>query len=207
MELNKLKMECVKNKAKSGDALMMFELARRYADGHGVESDDELAKFWYERAANAGHWFVTVLVGDQYERGIRVSRNCDLAEKLYIRAWSAGLVFGAYALGRLYSNFLGGCPDKANMANAIRYLFRAIRNGHMTSVQLLFVLCTRGKLGIIGRLIGTPFFIVCSPYLVWTMGRRDAYRRWSGWRDFFGEDSRAARRIMNSVPNVGEGKS
>lgn len=206
MELNKLKMECVKNKAESGDALMMFELARRYADGHGVESDRELAEFWYERAANAGHWFVTVLVGDQYERGIRVSRNCDRAEELYKRAWSAGLVFGAYALGRLYSNFLGFCPAKANIARAIRYLLSAIKNGHMTSVQLVFVLCARGKLGIMGRLIGAPLFVICSPYLVWTMGRGNAYRRWSGWRDFFGEDSRAARRIMNSLSNVSEGE-
>lgn len=189
----------INKRAKSGDATMMFELARRYFDGVGVATDRELAIYWYERAASSDHWFIKALVGGQYERGIRLAQSCDRAEELYLEAWSAGLVFGAYALGRLYSNFLGKCPGKRDLKKAKLYLVKAIRNGHMTSLMLLLSLSIRGKFGIAGRLIGTLVLILCSPYLAWTTGRKDAYRRWSGWRDFFDENGFAARRIMRSV--------
>lgn len=191
----------IKKGAESGDAAMMCELGRRYADGIGVERDFTLAKYWYERAADTEDAFAKVVVGDQLEKGIRLSKDCHEAERLYCRADRAGLPYGAYALGRLYANFLNCCPMKYDMRRAWHYLAKGIKSGHMTSLMLLFYLCVKGKFGVIGRLFGTMTGILALPYIIWTTGRRDAYIRWSGWRDVFPENGAAARRIMRSVPN------
>lgn len=192
--------EAIKSDAEAGDPACMCELARRYADGIEVDSNRSAAKYWYERAANTEDSFAKVVVGDQYERGIRLDQDCVRAKQLYQRALLAGLPYGAYALGRLHANFLGFCPKMRDLKKARQYLFWAVRVRHMTSGMLLLYLSVKGEFGISGRLIGTFLGVLCLPYIIWTTGRADAYLRWSGWRDLFPENGAVGRRIMRSVP-------
>lgn len=187
--------------AEAGNAPMMCELARRLAEGRGVSRDMDQARRWYEMAAESDDAFVKVIVGDQYERGTRLRQDCGRAEELYLQADASRLPFGAYALGRLYANYLGQCPGKYDPARSRACLLRAIKDRHVTALLLLLALSLRGEFGIIGRLVGGALAPVLVPYMVWTLGRKDAYRRWSGWRDFFAEDGRVARRIKRSIPN------
>ena len=61
-----------------------------YANGRGVEKDDNLAVQWYRKAAEQGHASGQTDLGFLYEtgRGVRIDRN--IAAKWYRKAAEQG---------------------------------------------------------------------------------------------------------------------
>jgi localization factor PodJL len=66
--------------AEQGNALALFEIGNRYADGRGVEANMEEAARWYEMAAEKGLAVAQYKIGSFYEKGNGVQRNVAQAE-------------------------------------------------------------------------------------------------------------------------------
>ena len=79
----------------------MFELARRYEFGDGVEENDEEAVAWYRRAAAAGDYEAMYELGKCYRWGIGVKKDLNEAIKWYGQSAEAGHSSAKITLKRL----------------------------------------------------------------------------------------------------------
>ena len=62
-------------KANKGDATARYDVARRYAEGQGVELDHKQAARWFRRAADQGHARAQFNLGELYEAGKGVPQS------------------------------------------------------------------------------------------------------------------------------------
>jgi TPR repeat protein len=84
-----------------------IELAAAYLTGRGVKQDEELAAYWYERAAAAGDPQAQKEIGYFYEIGLGVPQDPARAAHWYQLAAAGGLVSAKVNLGVAYVRGFG----------------------------------------------------------------------------------------------------
>ena len=125
----------------AGDAAADFEVATRFAEGHGVPPSNELAARWLERAAKQGLAPAQFRLGGLYEKGIGVKKDLAAARDLYAAAADKGNGKAMHNLAVLYAEGINGPPDYRTAAHWFR---KAADRGIADSQYNLAILYVRG---------------------------------------------------------------
>jgi localization factor PodJL len=125
----------------SGDAVAVYDLASRLAEGRGAPRDAKLAAKLFERAAAEGIAPAQYRLGNMYEKGIGVSRDITLARQWYTRAAEKGNAKAMHNLAVMIAEGGGGKPD---YASAVKWFEQASQMGVRDSQYNLAILLARG---------------------------------------------------------------
>jgi TPR repeat protein len=134
-------LPAIRKLAEAGDADAMALLGALYADGLGVEKDDEEAVAWYEKAAKKGDPYAMVSLGLRYANGLGVPENQGQAAVWLARAADKGDADATFELGLILD---GDGPLKAEKKAAELYQ-KAADKGHPAARYNLAV-CYEGGL-------------------------------------------------------------
>ena len=128
--------------AAAGDGNALFEIARRYTEGDGVDRNLETAAIWYQKGADIGHGPSQYRLGNFYEKGHGVTADTGTASEWYSKAAAAGNALAMHNLAVLnVQGLLGSDPD---METAIGWFEKAANLGVKDSQVNLGILYTRG---------------------------------------------------------------
>jgi localization factor PodJL len=125
----------------AGDAAAEFEVAMRFAEGHGVPPSNELAAQWLDRAAKQGLAPAQFRLGGFYEKGIGVKKNLVMARDLYAAAAARGNGKAMHNLAVLYAE---GIDGPADYRTASLWFRKAADHGITDSQYNLAILYARG---------------------------------------------------------------
>ncbi len=125
----------------AGDAAAEFEVANRFADGHGVPQSDGDAVRWLELAAKQGLALAQFRLGAFYEKGIAVKRDLAVARDLYAAAAAKGNAKAMHNLAVLYAE---GIDGPADYRTAAQWFHKAADRGITDSQYNLAILYARG---------------------------------------------------------------
>ncbi|MEO5766007.1 MAG: tetratricopeptide repeat protein [Casimicrobiaceae bacterium] len=109
--------------AEAGDATAQYRLATLYAEGQGVEQDDELAFKWFLRAAEKGEPTAQYDVGASYMGGHGVGASDAEGAKWFLRAANQGMAYAQFNVGLLYASGAGVPKDSVE---ALKWLELAL---------------------------------------------------------------------------------
>jgi len=116
--------------AEEGSRQGMLNVANMYAQGQGVEKNQEKAFQWYLRAAESGDSISMVEVAMAYEQGVGTGVNKREAMRWYRKAAEAGNNDALWRLGkRLY--------DQGRSAEGLCLISAAAESGQPTAHQFL----------------------------------------------------------------------
>jgi localization factor PodJL len=127
--------------ALSGDASAAYEVAMRFAEGHGVAQNNEEAAHWLDRAAKLGLAPAQFRLGGLYEKGIGVKKNPATARDFYRAAADKGHGKAMHNLAVLYAEGVDGAADYRTAAQWFR---KAADRGITDSQYNLGILYARG---------------------------------------------------------------
>ncbi len=127
--------------AQAGDAKALYEVANRYAEGRGVESDLKEAARWYQFAADLGFAPAQYRVGNFYEKGLGLERDPAKAMMWYQLAAEQGNASAMHNLAVLHAMGASGQPDNESAA---RWFLRAAELGVKDSQFNLGILSAKG---------------------------------------------------------------
>jgi localization factor PodJL len=127
--------------ALAGDPAAAYEVATRFAEGHGVPQNSQEAVHWLERAARQGLAPAQFRLGGLYEKGIGVKKDLVAARDLYLAAAEKGNGKSMHNLAVLYAEGINGPPDYRSAALWFR---RAADHGMTDSQYNLGILYARG---------------------------------------------------------------
>lgn len=128
--------------AANGNGAALFEVARRYTDGEGVERDLKQAAQWYEHSANTGFAPAQYRLANFIEKGHGVDIDIAKAAKWYERAAEQGNALAMHNLAVLHTSGLtGGKPD---MNPAIDWFNKAAELGVKDSQVNLGIIYAKG---------------------------------------------------------------
>ena len=88
--------------AEEGNAGAQFCVGRLYANGFGVELNDDLALQWYGLAAEQGHGEALFNLGLMHANGWGVAMNDEEAAKLFLLAAEQGFIKAQTSLAEVY---------------------------------------------------------------------------------------------------------
>ncbi len=125
----------------SGNAAAEFEVANRFAEGHGVPQSDAEAMRWLELAAKQGLAPAQFRLGAFYEKGIGMKRDLAVARDLYAAAAAKGNGKAMHNLAVLYAEGINGPADYRTAAEWFR---KAADRGITDSQYNLAILYARG---------------------------------------------------------------
>ena len=131
----------LRNAAAAGDAAAAYEVATRYAEGHGVPANITEAARWYERAAAKGLVPAQFRYASLLEKGQGVKKDLPAARRLYMAAAAKGNAKSMHNLAVLYAEGADGKPD---YAAAAQWFTKAAQHGVADSQYNLGVLAARG---------------------------------------------------------------
>ena len=115
-------------KAKVGDANAQTGLAICYSIGMGVEKDDELAVFWWRKAAEQGEATAQSLLGLKYKEGRGVAKDYEKAAFWFRKAAKQGMPQAQRYLADAYH---GGHGVEKDMVQATFWWRKAAEQGHV----------------------------------------------------------------------------
>jgi localization factor PodJL len=127
--------------AMAGDAAAEFEVAMRFAEGHGVQPSGEQAARWLDRAAKQGLAPAQFRLGGFYEKGFGVKKDLAAARDLYLAAANKGNGKAMHNLAVLYAEGINGPAD---YRSAARWFRMAADRGIADSQYNLAILYARG---------------------------------------------------------------
>ena len=127
--------------ADGGDPKAMFEIASRYAEARGVETDMTKAMLWYERAADLGYAPAQYRLANFYEKGLGVERDIPKAKIWYEKAAKQGNASAMHNLAVLYAM---GADGQADNDVAARWFLEAAELGVKDSQYNLGILAAKG---------------------------------------------------------------
>ena len=116
--------------AEAGNRDAQAWIGSLYANGDGVDLDDELAFRWYLASANGGNGQAQSNVGTMYALGKGVGQSHQEAVRWFQRAADQGDLHGQFNLAVLYSNGQGLSKDLEKAAELYR---KAAESGHYPS--------------------------------------------------------------------------
>jgi len=125
----------------AGNAAAEFEVAIRFAEGHGVPPNDEQALRWLELAAKQGLAPAQFRLGGFYEKGIVVKKDLAVARDFYAAAAAKGNGKAMHNLAVLYAEGINGPADYRTAALWFR---QAADHGIKDSQYNLAILYARG---------------------------------------------------------------
>ncbi len=125
----------------AGNAAAEFEVASRFAEGHGVPQSDGEAVRWLQLAAKQGLAPAQFRLGAFYEKGIAVKRDLAVARDLYAAAATKGNGKAMHNLAVLYAEGINGPADYRTAAQWFR---KAADRGVTDSQYNLAILYARG---------------------------------------------------------------
>jgi localization factor PodJL len=131
----------LRSAAASGDANAEYEIATRYAEGHGVIADLGEAARWYERSATKGVALAQFRYATMLEKGVGVKKDLGQARRYYLAAAGRGNAKAMHNLAVLYAEGIDGKPD---FGNAVQWFRKAAEDGVADSQYNLAVLLARG---------------------------------------------------------------
>jgi localization factor PodJL len=131
----------LRSAAVAGDPAAAFEIAARYAEGHGVPANAEEAARWYERAASKGVAPAEFRYASMLEKGQGVKKDLAAARRYYLAAAAKGNGKAMHNVAVLFAEGIDGKPD---YANAVQWFRKAAQRGIPDSQYNLGVLCARG---------------------------------------------------------------
>jgi localization factor PodJL len=127
--------------AAAGDAAAEYEVATRFAEGHGVPVSNEQAVHWLQRAADQGSAPAEFRLGGLYEKGIGVKKDLGKARDLYAAASDKGNGKAMHNLAVLYAE---GINAPADYRTAALWFRKAADRGITDSQYNLAILYARG---------------------------------------------------------------
>lgn len=101
----------LRSAAADGNAQAQFEVANRFAKGHGVTRNYEKALTWYRRAASKSFAPAQYMLAALYERGLGTKRDLAQAKIWYGRASSLGNVKAMHNLAVMHTGRDGNGAD------------------------------------------------------------------------------------------------
>ncbi len=116
--------------AEAGNADAMFCVGQMYANGFGVELNDELTLYWYGLAANNGHAEAQYNLGVMHANGWGVYMNDVPAAGYYHLSAKGGHVPAQLALGFCYKH---GAGVEKNLQNAYMWFDIAAQRGDLSA--------------------------------------------------------------------------
>ncbi len=131
----------LRSAAAAGDAGAAYEVAMRFADGHGVPVNLPEAARWFERAASKGLAPAQFRYASMLEKGQGVKKDLIEARRLYLAAAAKGNAKAMHNLAVLYAEGVDGKPD---YGTAVKWFRQAAERGVADSQYNLGVLCARG---------------------------------------------------------------
>jgi localization factor PodJL len=131
----------LRSAATAGDAAAAYEIAARFAEGHGVPANQEEAAQWYARAAAKGLPMAQFRYASMLEKGRGVKKDLTHARRLYLAAANKGNAKAMHNLAVLYAEGIDGKPDYNGASNWFR---KAADAGISDSQFNLGVLYARG---------------------------------------------------------------
>jgi localization factor PodJL len=131
----------LRSAALAGDPDAAYEVAVRFADGHGVPVNLREAAHWFALAARHGLAPAQFRYASMLEKGQGVKKDLTLARQLYLAAASKGHAKAMHNLAVLYAEGIDGKPD---YATAVKWFRQAALHGIADSQYNLGVLTARG---------------------------------------------------------------
>jgi localization factor PodJL len=131
----------LRSAARNGDPAAAYEVAVRFAEGHGIAASAADAARWFDRAARAGLAPAQFRLGSLYEKGQGVKKDLDKARQNYAAAAAQGNAKAMHNLAVLYAEGLTGKPD---FGAASKWFKKAAAHGVADSQYNLAVLYARG---------------------------------------------------------------
>ena len=113
-------------KARGGDTQAMYDVARRYERGRGVDLNMQEAVAWFRKCASAGNPACQARLGILYFSGRGVSQDHRKALELLRPAAKSGIPMAQYQLGLMYQY---GTGVSQNRKLAMQWYRRALENG------------------------------------------------------------------------------
>ena len=117
-------------KADKGDPSAQMFLGLCYQEGNGVEKNDSLAVYWFEKSARKGLSEAQVMLGNCYRYGKGVEKDSTKAFELYEQASWCGGSLGLDALGDCYYY---GIAVERDVIRARYYYSKAAERGYKKS--------------------------------------------------------------------------
>ena len=127
--------------ASAGDAMALFEVATRYAEGRGMPADMKQAAKWYERSAEAGFAPGQYRIGNLYEKGLGVERDLKKSRQWYLLAAEQG---NASAMHNLAVLDAMGADGQSDNDSAAKWFSKAAELGVKDSQFNLGILAAKG---------------------------------------------------------------
>lgn len=115
--------------ADRGDPMAQYYLGTLYAEGNGVQRDDEAAFKLFLRAANRGNAAAQYNVGASYSAGVGVKKSDADAAKWFQRAANQGMAFAMLNLGLLYAAGNGVPQDNVEAFKWLELAFAGLPAG------------------------------------------------------------------------------
>lgn len=141
-------MEC-NEKAKAGDAAAQAIIGRALVHGWGgfaqCSSNRDEGFRYISLAADAGNASAQCSLGVCYEFGIRVTRDSEMAARLYRKAAEQGNARAQCCLGIFYFYGWGGCRE--DLTEAFKLFHKSAKGGY-TRGQYNLALCYRFGFGV-----------------------------------------------------------
>lgn len=127
--------------AANGNAQAQFEVANRYAKGHGVKRDYEKSWRWYHHAAAQSFAPAQYMLAALYERGLGTKRDLEQAKTWYGRASDLGNVKAMHNLAVMHT---GRDGKPADYSKAGKWFAKAATYGLADSQFNLGILYENG---------------------------------------------------------------
>ncbi len=127
----------------ANDPAALFEVGRRYMEGHGTDKNIEKAALWYGRAADKGFAPAQYIVGNFDEKGVISERNIKSAVKWYKKAARNGNIIAMHNLAVLYAT-PNGVEENPDMPEAYGWFRQAADHGVRDSQVNLGIFYTKG---------------------------------------------------------------
>ena len=96
--------EPLKKACDGGNMRGCYNLGVMYADGNGVEKNEQQAVELYKKACDGGEMSGCTSLGVMYKKGFGVEKNEQKAVELYKKACDGGDMLGCAGLGVMYDN-------------------------------------------------------------------------------------------------------
>lgn len=126
----------------NGNNDAIFEIARRFQEGVGVEKSLSEARVWFEKAAVNGHAPSQYILGNFYENGHGVEVDLGSAVGWYKKSAESGNILAMHNLGVLHAK--GEIGGEADLPTAVDYFKKAADYGVKNSQVNLGILYTKG---------------------------------------------------------------
>lgn len=122
----KLGVKMLLDVAEQGSSSVQFVLGRCYAEGFGIEQNDEEAVKWYRKAAEQGDARAQNNLGGCYARGQGVKQDYGEAFRLYRKAAEQGRMIAQTNVGDCYRR---GQGVEQNLEEAVKWYRKATAQG------------------------------------------------------------------------------